>query len=194
MQNFQSFLPNFSVHRMGNAIYSPRVLLPALCPGDIPQANVSPEESFRKSHHSHSLSTAPNMKLHLPKQLFTALLAAITLATPAALTLGSAAWGAEVEISNQQLTWDANTDFTNYVDQQLRMTNGTTITMSGGDRSIEWLRVHDYYSETTETFTLSGGTLNVTYADDGNSDSSGGAAVVLGHWNSIMAPGFETLH
>ncbi|MBQ2869536.1 MAG: hypothetical protein IJE88_05870 [Akkermansia sp.] len=35
------------------------------------------------------------MKLHLPKQLFTALLAAITLATPATLTLGSAAWGEE---------------------------------------------------------------------------------------------------
>ncbi len=36
------------------------------------------------------------MKLHLPKQLFTALLAAITLAAaPTALTLGSAAWGAE---------------------------------------------------------------------------------------------------
>ncbi len=34
------------------------------------------------------------MKLHLPKQLFTALLAAITLAAPATLTLGSAAWGA----------------------------------------------------------------------------------------------------
>ena len=32
------------------------------------------------------------MKLHLPKQLFTALLSAITLATPAAVTLGSAAW------------------------------------------------------------------------------------------------------
>ena len=37
------------------------------------------------------------MKLHLPKQLFTALLTAITLAAaPAVLTLGSAAWGGEV--------------------------------------------------------------------------------------------------
>ena len=46
-------------------------------------------------HHRKNLSspTAPNMKLHLPKQLFTALLAAITLATPATLTLGSTAWG-----------------------------------------------------------------------------------------------------
>ena len=36
------------------------------------------------------------MKLHLPKRLFTALLTAITLAAaPAALTLGSAAWGEE---------------------------------------------------------------------------------------------------
>ncbi len=33
------------------------------------------------------------MKLHLPKQLFTALLAAISFIAPAALTLGSAAWG-----------------------------------------------------------------------------------------------------
>ena len=32
------------------------------------------------------------MKLHLPKQLFTALLSAIVLATPTAVTLGSAAW------------------------------------------------------------------------------------------------------
>ena len=32
------------------------------------------------------------MKLHLPKQLFTVLLAAITLASPVAVTLGSAAW------------------------------------------------------------------------------------------------------
>ena len=65
---------------MGNAIYLLRVLLPALCPGGIPTANVSPEESFRKnseiSPHS-PLSPAPNMKLHLPKQLFTALIAAI---------------------------------------------------------------------------------------------------------------------
>ncbi len=48
-------------------------------------------------HHRKKLSpTAPNMKLHLPKQLFTALLAAITLAAPAALTLGSTAWGLSV--------------------------------------------------------------------------------------------------
>ncbi len=33
------------------------------------------------------------MKLHLPKQLFTALLTAISMAVPAAVTLGSAAWG-----------------------------------------------------------------------------------------------------
>ena len=33
------------------------------------------------------------MKLHLPKQLFTALLAALTLAAPATLSLGSSAWG-----------------------------------------------------------------------------------------------------
>lgn len=37
------------------------------------------------------------MKLHLPKQLFTALLAIITLAAaPAVLTIGSSAWGADV--------------------------------------------------------------------------------------------------
>ena len=33
------------------------------------------------------------MKLHLPKRLFTALIAAISFIAPAALTLGSAAWG-----------------------------------------------------------------------------------------------------
>ena len=36
------------------------------------------------------------MKLHLPKQLFTALITAITLAAPTAVTLGSAAWGLTV--------------------------------------------------------------------------------------------------
>ncbi|MBP3499449.1 MAG: hypothetical protein J6J97_05120 [Akkermansia sp.] len=48
-------------------------------------------------HHRKNLSspTAPNMKLHLPKQLFTALLAAITLATPATLTLGSSVGAAD---------------------------------------------------------------------------------------------------
>ncbi len=115
MQKIQAFLPNLSVHRMGNAIYLPRVLLPALCPGDIPPANVSPEESFQKTQISLTL-TAPNMKLHLPKQLFTALLAAITLAAPAALTLGSAAWGASEEAdpladettTNTTTAWDAN--------------------------------------------------------------------------------------
>ena len=35
------------------------------------------------------------MKLHLPKQLFTALLAAITFMAPAAMTFGSSAWGVD---------------------------------------------------------------------------------------------------
>ena len=38
------------------------------------------------------------MKLHLPKQLFTALLAAITLVAPAVVTLGSAAWGYSADV------------------------------------------------------------------------------------------------
>ena len=40
------------------------------------------------------------MKLHLPKQLFCALLTAITLAAPAAVTLGSAAWGYSEGVSD----------------------------------------------------------------------------------------------
>ena len=60
------------------------------------------------SKHTHSVTshhTASNMKLHLPKQLFTALLTAITLAaTPAALTLGSTAWGKNVFISDEYTT------------------------------------------------------------------------------------------
>ena len=54
------------------------------------------------------------MKLHLPKRLFTALLTAITLAAaPAALTLGSAAWGLSVSYEKSFSTTDAtsaNTD------------------------------------------------------------------------------------
>ena len=45
------------------------------------------------------------MKLHLPKQLFTALLAALTLAAPATLSLGSTAWGED----------SATTTWTGYV-------------------------------------------------------------------------------
>ncbi len=38
------------------------------------------------------------MKLHLPKRLFTALLAAISFIAPAAMTLGSAAWGYSADV------------------------------------------------------------------------------------------------
>ena len=39
------------------------------------------------------------MKLHLPKQLFTALLAALTLATPTALTVASRAWADSISVN-----------------------------------------------------------------------------------------------
>ena len=71
--------------------------MPVLCPRDWVQRITTTEKSFPKQLSLHTFQhTAPNMKLHLPKRLFTALLTAITLAAaPAALTLGSAAWGEE---------------------------------------------------------------------------------------------------
>ena len=72
--------------------------MPVLCPRDWVQRITAIEKSFPKQLSLHTFQhTAPNMKLHLPKRLFTALLTAITLAAaPAALTLGSAAWGLSV--------------------------------------------------------------------------------------------------
>ena len=50
------------------------------------------------------------MKLHLPKRLFTALLAAISFIAPAALTLGSTAWGADGwEYKNSWYTYNIGT-------------------------------------------------------------------------------------
>ena len=78
------------------------------------------------------------MKLHLPKRLFTALLTAITLAAaPAAITLGSAAWGLSVSY-----------------EKSISTTGGTgTVTLDGG-------MTYDY---TTGTLTLAGDpTLSTT--------------------------------
>lgn len=98
-------------------------------------------------HHRKNLSpTAPNMKLHLPKQLFTALLAAITLATPATLTLGSTAWGAEETI----IKYDAA---------------GNVI--PADDTSTEVVRTETVY---TATSTLNG--VGATAAEIGDSGNS----------------------
>ncbi len=86
------------------------------------------------------------MKLHLPKQLFTALLAALTLAAPAALTLGSTAWGAEETI----IKYDAD---------------GNVI--PADDTSTEVVRTETVY---TATSTINGvGTSAPQIGDSGNS-------------------------
>ncbi len=48
----------------------------------------------------HAIISPTDMKLHLPRQLFCALLTAITLAAPTAVTLGSAAWGYSEGVSD----------------------------------------------------------------------------------------------
>ena len=84
------------------------------------------------SKHTHSVTshhTASNMKLHLPKQLFTALLTAITLAaTPAALTLGSAAWGESLGISRGGDLWAADYAFS-FILNDDAFANGNTVVL-----------------------------------------------------------------
>lgn len=54
------------------------------------------------------------MKLHLPKRLLTALIAAISFLSPAALTLGSAAWGDTSTTIEESLTLSGTSDDTVY--------------------------------------------------------------------------------
>ena len=71
--------------------------MPVLClhsPRGTPQAFTPYHLSTKYLH-----TPQANMKLHLPKQLFTALLAALTLATPTALTVASRAWADSISVN-----------------------------------------------------------------------------------------------
>ena len=141
------------------------------------------------------------MKLHLPKQLFTALLAAITLATPATLTLGSAAWG--VTSVTTDTTWSGGTSSDadkagitidgaeahlkitdgeyKSATEKLELKNAGQFTMSGGTLNTLQIHVHNANASTTETLTLTGGTINVSKE---NNSADNASAVLIGHWPS----------
>ena len=64
--------------------------------------------------------------------------------------------------------------------------------MSGGAVTVSQLHLHNAQTADRETFTITGGVLNVTKADAQASDSSSGTrAVVLGHWGG---GGFSSLN
>ena len=141
------------------------------------------------------------MKLHLPKQLFTALLSVITLATPATLTLGSTAWG--VTSVTTDTTWSGGTSsdadkagitidgaeaHLKITDgeyksetEKLELKNAGQLTMSGGTLNTLQIHVHNANASTTETLTLTGGTINVSKA---NTSADNASAVLIGHWPS----------
>lgn len=145
------------------------------------------------------------MKLHLPKRLLTALLAAFTAIS---LSTGSAAWGASETIETS-VTWtnDENDENHKYEagDYLTVQGNGTTLTIGGetvtGDAilslrnngnviinkdsnvTISRLVTHDSGSGgTSESVTLNGGVLNITNADTGSGNFW--TAVLIGHWGS----------
>ena len=155
--------------------------------------------------------TAPNMKLHLPKQLFTALLAAITLAAPAALTLGSTAWGADQTLT-EDITWDAtNTttagtsdtifvgsgdggtnkeikltiaDGADITAHMLALRRGGDVQITGGTLTLNRLHIHNHNQYTgKELFELSGGVVTVNGGDDFTNSATGSrTAITIGHW------------
>ena len=134
------------------------------------------------------------MKLHLPKQLFTALLAAITLAAPATLSLGSSAWGAWGTDTG------ANTD-TYYMGSTTIDALSTTDEGADSSATSKFLRAEEENTSGTitaltlqngETFTIAGDwnssvanfnsltieTLNINPAADAT--GNGTASLVIG--------------
>ena len=152
------------------------------------------------------------MKLHLPKQLFTALLTAITLAAaPAVLTLGSAAWGADQTLI-EDITWDAaNTttagesdtifvgsgdggtnkeikltiaDGADITAHMLALRRGGDVQITGGTLTLNRLHIHNHNQYTgKELFELSGGVVTVNGGDDFTNSATGSrTAITIGHW------------
>ena len=143
------------------------------------------------------------MKLHLPKRLLTALLAAFTAIS---FSTGSNAWGAAETVSSS-ITWSEATETKNYqAGEYLTVQgNGVTLTIDGGtitgaatlslknnanviinddsNVTISRLVTHDSGSGgTSESVTLNGGVLNITDSDTGSNNFW--TAVLIGHWGS----------
>ena len=113
-------------------------------------------------HHRKNLSspTAPNMKLHLPKQLFTALLAAFTL--------GSTAWGAWG-------TADGNNPDTYYVESTDATISAINTNDEGSDPEATtfFLRANATgVISTITTLTLQNGETLTIAGDESNADAN----------------------
>ncbi len=133
------------------------------------------------------------MKLHLPKQLFTALLSAIVLATPTAVTLGSAAWaftGPSDTYASGSLT-DTDTSTTNVIElapsedtvYDLTSTTKKTFQISAKDYDIKLVGRtstndgENYLNNTAaSTLWVAGGSFQI----DAASDLSGAGDIHVG--------------
>ena len=143
------------------------------------------------------------MKLHLPKRILTALLAAFSAIS---LSTGSAAWGA-AETIEASVTWTSDEDNENHKyargEYLTVQGDGVTLTIDGetvtgeatlslknkanviitgdSDVTISRLVTHDSNSGgTSESVTLNGGVLNITDSDTGSGNFW--TAVLIGHW------------
>ena len=114
-----------------------------------------------------------------------------------AFTLASQQAMADVTISDAQ-TWDTDTEGdlglisvageaanltisggTHTSTGKMELKNGSGVIMTGGELTINQMQLHNQWTNTQETFRLSGGTLNVTSSELGINTS---ATVLIGHW------------
>ena len=155
---------------------------------------VSPPKKLSESPPlTHFHHTAPNMKLHLPKQLFTALLAVITLAAPAAYAL-------TIERTQEQVSIDTNTSETSV---KYTLTDGSAIqynstdkilTLGSGLTSIE-LKFDLAYTAATSTtpfITLNWNNTNFTWGIGVKVDEDNNK-YAAGWWNSLRTADTDTL-
>ena len=127
------------------------------------------------------------MKLHLPKQLFTALLAVITLAAPVALTLNSTAWGARSETTtdtgSKVITYDGkgNTDIS--TDGNTGASDLVIFTMDNAASNGE---SNNYYSGGDGTFTTNAN-IQIGGIDSTTPNDSVGLIITNGNGNNTQA-------
>ena len=114
-----------------------------------------------------------------------------------AFTLASQQAMADVTISDTQ-TWDTDAEGdlglisvaggaasltisggTHTSTGKMELKNGSGVIMTGGELTINQMLLHNQWTNTQETFRLSGGTLNVTSSELGINTR---ATVLIGHW------------
>lgn len=123
------------------------------------------------------------------------MLAVMTLAAPAVVSLGSATWaygvtGTETwtseapKVLEEDITVDSGDNLTissgdHSTTGQLELKNGGNASMSGGTLDAGSLRIHNAGTSTTETFTLSKGTINLSGTGVDNNST-----ILVGHWGN----------